>query len=219
MVSAEATAPVPDGGPPRPRLRSVPALRPESRRFWVGLGCAALLHAMLIAGAFRAAPRIMGEKDGNPEGVSVEVIDEADYRSRTSVPPREQPPPAPPQQAAPPAPPPQPPQPPAEAATEPAPAPAPAPAQKKATAPTIDESLPTRALVARHVGEATGLDQQAARCDGQARQCGQRPHDQQAAAQDEARPGDAIQAARLLVRAFVGGDGAPRGHHPLGRER
>lgn len=147
MVSAENIAPAP-GAQPAARVRSVPALNPDQRRFWIGLACAALLHAMLIAGAIRSAPRIMGEKDGSPEGISVEVIDEADYRSRTTVPTRQQPPPAPPRQASEPAPSPSPPQPAADAA-DPAPAPAPAAtpapahAQKKAaTAPTIDDSVP-----------------------------------------------------------------------------
>jgi periplasmic protein TonB len=81
---------------------------------------------------------MMGEKDGSPEGISVELMEEADYLSRTTLP-REQPsppPPTPSQQPVPPAPPPQSP---AQAAAEPAPAPAPA-HKKAATAPTIDDS-------------------------------------------------------------------------------
>jgi protein TonB len=121
---------------PEVRLRSVPALSSDSRRFMIGFTCAALLHGLLIGAAFRSPPRIMGEKGGSPEGISVEVIDEADYRSRTTVPPREQPAPTPSTPSAQPvipAPTPQ--------AAQPAPAPAPAPAQKKAaTTPTLDDS-------------------------------------------------------------------------------
>ena len=140
MAGAENSAPAP-GLPGAARVRAVPAINADPRRFMIGLTCAALLHAMLIAAAFRAAPRMMGEKDGRPEGISVEVIDEADYLSRTTLP-REQSSPPPPtlsQQPVPPAPPPQPPQPPAQAPAETAPAPAPA-QKKSATAPTVDDS-------------------------------------------------------------------------------
>ena len=140
MASADSSAPAP-GLSRAARVRAVPAIDADSHRFMIGLTCAALLHAMLIAAAFRAAPRMMGEKDGSPEGISVEVMDEADYLSRTTLPP-EQPSPPPPtvsQQPVPPAPLPQPPQPPAQPAAETVPEPA--PVQKKpATTPTIDDS-------------------------------------------------------------------------------
>jgi protein TonB len=145
MASAQTIAATP-GASPAVRLRAVPALSSDSRPFLIGLACAVLLHCLLILSAIRSPPRIMGEKDGRPEGISVEMIDEADYLSRTTVPPREQPSPTPPTpQPATPAPPPQPPQPPPPQpppqAAQPTPAPAPAPAQKRAPiAPTLDDS-------------------------------------------------------------------------------
>ncbi len=72
--------------------RSVAALSAEKRRFWIGVACAAVLHAVLIAGVTRSAPRIMGEKEGRPDGISVVLVDAADLKSKSTVP-AETPPP------------------------------------------------------------------------------------------------------------------------------
>jgi TonB family protein len=75
--------------------------------FWLGLACAALVHAALIVGIGSSSLRRMGEVGGRPDAINVELVDEADLRS-------EAPPvrPAPPGSAAqPPQPAPQPPQP------------------------------------------------------------------------------------------------------------
>ena len=111
----------------------------QERRFWIGVACAATVHAMLLVGfAFSSGDtRRMGERDADPKGIAVEIVDAAELDSRNSVavPPDAPPmtgsvsPPRPPQ-------PPQPEQPPAEAEaspSEPAPAP-PAPAPKKSAA-------------------------------------------------------------------------------------
>jgi TonB family protein len=91
----------------------------DRRRFWIGLACAALLHAALIGGFFRAPPRIMGERDGQPDGLSVELVDAADLKSRSAVQaPADSPPPAAGETAQP--------SPPAPASPPPSPAPAPA---------------------------------------------------------------------------------------------
>ena len=66
--------------------RSVAALSAERRKFWIGLACAAVLHALLIVGVTRSSPRIMGEKEGRPDGISVVLVDAADLKSKTTVP-------------------------------------------------------------------------------------------------------------------------------------
>lgn len=123
-----------------------PASSPDDRRFWYGLALAAALHALLILGAGTSPPRQMGEPEGSLEGVSVELIDAADFLSRTTVPQEAAPPAAP----SPPAPQPAP----SEAVPEPSPTEAPAdtradspaepapPKQKEVTASAIEEAAP-----------------------------------------------------------------------------
>lgn len=74
--------------PPRPSANG-------ERRFWIGLGVAALVHALIIFGTLAHKGRRMGEPDASPDGISVVILDAADLESRSSVP--AQPPPAPPQ--------------------------------------------------------------------------------------------------------------------------
>jgi protein TonB len=45
------------------------------RRFWIGLACAALIHASLVVGLGRSQPRQLGERDGSPDAISVELVD------------------------------------------------------------------------------------------------------------------------------------------------
>lgn len=52
--------------------------------FWIGLACAAVAHAVLIAGIARNAPRYLGDAAGAPDAINVELVDEADLRSRES---------------------------------------------------------------------------------------------------------------------------------------
>jgi periplasmic protein TonB len=63
-------------GQPLPYPRNVPG-----HTFWIGLSCAALLHACLILSVGRAAPRQLGERDGNPDTISVELVDPAALRA------------------------------------------------------------------------------------------------------------------------------------------
>ena len=60
------------------------AVDTREHRFWVGLACAALLHAALIASAVRSLPRQMGEATGRPDGISVDLVDAADLRSKNT---------------------------------------------------------------------------------------------------------------------------------------
>jgi periplasmic protein TonB len=58
----------------------------ERTFFWLGLTCAAALHAALIFGVSSSLPRHMGERDGSLAGISVDLVDEADVLSKTTVP-------------------------------------------------------------------------------------------------------------------------------------
>ena len=62
-------------GQPFPYPRNVPG-----HTFWIGLSCAALLHACMILSVGRAAPRQLGERDGTPDAISVELVDPAELR-------------------------------------------------------------------------------------------------------------------------------------------
>jgi len=100
-MGAVETAPAPD---PLQEVhqRLVPALRRQGRGFWLGLAGAAVVHALLIVGVSRSATRIMGGRDGSPQGISVLLVDEADLLSRATVPPLESgPPPGQPREARP----------------------------------------------------------------------------------------------------------------------
>lgn len=124
----------------RRRLVSAEAARNE-RRFWIGLACAFLVHALILVGTLAAVPKRMGEEKGAPDGVSVVIVDLADLESRTSVPNEAPTPPAPPAEA--PRPPTPPPPPPQAKAQPPTPKQDPAPDQPAATpvAPKL-ETLP-----------------------------------------------------------------------------
>lgn len=84
-----------NAAPPKTDLLAAPALRGafrlptrQDRLFRIGLFCAALLHSLILVGALvdTGEGRRMGEPDASPEGVSVIIMDEADLKSRTTVP-------------------------------------------------------------------------------------------------------------------------------------
>jgi TonB family protein len=124
----------------------------QQRGFWIALGCALVLHSALLVEANRSAPRRVGSAEGSNDAIAVEIVTEADLKSRETV--------AVPQSGAPPVPPPQPqsapepaPQPPPEPeakAAEPAPTPPPPAPQPKqeAAKPANDFDLPDLADVA-----------------------------------------------------------------------
>jgi len=68
-------------GQPSPYPRQVP-----ERRFWIGLSCVALLHASAIVGVGRSLPRHLGERDGSPEAISVELVDPSELGARAAPP-------------------------------------------------------------------------------------------------------------------------------------
>jgi periplasmic protein TonB len=67
---------------PFPYPRQVP-----ERRFWIGLSCVALLHASAILGVGRSLPRHLGERDGSPDAISVELVDPSQLGGPRASPP------------------------------------------------------------------------------------------------------------------------------------
>jgi protein TonB len=83
-----------------PDMRSNPRMNAQERTFWIGLACAALLHAVLIFGIARSSPRQMGEHDGDPEALSVDIVDAASLSGTAAPVPEQSAPAAPAQQSA-----------------------------------------------------------------------------------------------------------------------
>src|SRR5262245_65386735 len=74
--------------PRRPAVvrHALAARRAQDRRFWIGVACAALLHAVLLIGVMSSSSeRRLGEPDASPEGIAVELVDAADLESRSTV--------------------------------------------------------------------------------------------------------------------------------------
>jgi TonB family protein len=72
----------------------VPAQRRHGRGFWLGLAVAAILHVgVFVGGLSPSVQHRMGEKGASPEGISVDLVDESDLRSRSTVAPEPSPPP------------------------------------------------------------------------------------------------------------------------------
>src|SRR5262249_23382429 len=64
----------------------VAAGRARDRRFWIGVACAALVHAALLIGLLSSSSeRRIGEPNSSPEGIAVELVDAADLESRSTV--------------------------------------------------------------------------------------------------------------------------------------
>ena len=72
-----------------PFERAIAALNLHERIFWIGLACAAAIHALLILGAYRSPTRQLGERNGAPDVLNVDLIDEADFMGRNAAPSRE----------------------------------------------------------------------------------------------------------------------------------
>jgi protein TonB len=81
------------------------AANTRERNFWIALACAVAFHAAFFIGVIRGKPTHLGDPTGSDQAISVSLVTEADFKSRSTV---EQPPDAPP---APPPSPAQPPQP------------------------------------------------------------------------------------------------------------
>ena len=78
-TSAQATSP-----PSAPRERLVELVKSNERRFWLALGCALVVHLSLLIGVVRQLPKQMGEATGQPDGISVELIDKADLEAKNT---------------------------------------------------------------------------------------------------------------------------------------
>jgi periplasmic protein TonB len=141
----------------------------SERRFWIGLACVAVFHASMIVGVGRSAPRHLGERDGDPDAISVELVDPLALRGASAEPGQaeaaHQSPPATspnkPAEAAPPSPPPPPPAKPAPAnpALEPPTPPADAAATQPAASPPPGEGKKTTHAAAKEAAPpAPALD-------------------------------------------------------------
>ena len=59
--------------------RRLAARRAQERRFWIGVACAAVLHAALFVGIGGSlSPRQLGDPGASPDGIAVELVDAAD---------------------------------------------------------------------------------------------------------------------------------------------
>lgn len=67
------------------RVRAVAVPNPQERVFGTALACALIVHAALLIGFTRSQPRLMGEKGGRPDGISVELVEAADLNNKNSV--------------------------------------------------------------------------------------------------------------------------------------
>lgn len=147
--------------------RLAPPTDKRQTNFWIGVLCAAVFHAALIAEANRHAPRTAGDRDGSQDAIAVDIVTEADLKSRETValPPTAPPPAAPPAptpqpEAAQPAPTPPPPEPAAQPAPEPPPQQQPQ-AKQEAPPPQTDLALPDLSDVAPLREKSKSQDKQA----------------------------------------------------------
>ena len=69
------------------------ALKGDERQFYIGLICAVVLHALLLIGVIGFAAvspdevrKRIGDKGGELDGVSIEMVSDADFRNRETVP-------------------------------------------------------------------------------------------------------------------------------------
>jgi periplasmic protein TonB len=66
------------------RLPSALARR-RDRVFWIALSCAAILHAAVIVGFVSSNPKRMGERDGDPNAISVDLIEASDMPGQPAI--------------------------------------------------------------------------------------------------------------------------------------
>jgi TonB family protein len=118
--------------------RMVPPMDRRQRGFWLALFCALAFHGALLVGFKSVASRHAGARDGSDDAIAVEIVTEADLKSREIV---QMPPSAPPPAASAPQPEPQPE---AAAPAEPEPQP-PQQVEKEAAPPETVAALPDSA--------------------------------------------------------------------------
>jgi TonB family protein len=78
------TSAQPAGQPNAQRTPMVAAIAMRERGFWTGLAFAAVVHAALLVGFLRAPPRMMGEASGLADGISVELVEAPDPKSKNT---------------------------------------------------------------------------------------------------------------------------------------
>lgn len=67
-----------------PRAPMVAAIAMSERGFWMGLAFAAVVHAALLVGFIRTPPKMMGEASGLADGISVELVEAPDPKSKNT---------------------------------------------------------------------------------------------------------------------------------------
>ncbi len=66
--------------------RLAPPMDTRQRGFWIALGCAVLFHAALLVEINRgAALRRAGTAEGSDNAIAVELVTEADLKSRETI--------------------------------------------------------------------------------------------------------------------------------------
>src|SRR5688572_7388388 len=62
------------------------AAAPETRerRFWITLSVALTIHALILIGIVRSAPKQMGDPNSTPDGLSVSFVTEAELRDAST---------------------------------------------------------------------------------------------------------------------------------------
>ena len=78
------TSAQPAGQPNAQRTPMVAAIAVRERGFRTGLAFAAVVHAALLVGFLRAPPRMMGEASGLADGISVELVEAPDPKSKNT---------------------------------------------------------------------------------------------------------------------------------------
>jgi periplasmic protein TonB len=131
--------------------RLAPPMERQQRSFWIALACAFVFHSALLIEFNRSVPRRTGSPDGSDSAIAVDIVTEADLKSRETValPPPGATPAPPPQPEVAPQPTPPPPPPPEAAEPTPTPPPEPQPEPKQeASPPAAKLALPDLADVA-----------------------------------------------------------------------
>jgi TonB family protein len=131
--------------------RLAPPMERQQRNFWIALACAFVFHSALLLEFNRSVPRRTGAQDGSDNAIAVDIVTEADLKSRETValPPPGATPAPPPQPEVAPQPTPPPPPPPEAAEPTPTPPPEPQPEPKQETSPPAAQlALPDLADVA-----------------------------------------------------------------------
>ncbi len=65
--------------------RLAPPTERQQRSFWIALACAFVFHSALLLEFNRSVPRRPGALDGSDNAIAVDIVTEADLKSRETV--------------------------------------------------------------------------------------------------------------------------------------